>query len=146
LVVRNVRDSIPKAIGFFLVKASQERLQFELYAQINKNETLTKQLGEPERVTEERKALNTTLDILKNAVKILTRDPDITNTAAFEDELGEELRQEAMNVKREQNNNSSGGGNRGGDNRSSRDQQNFNGSGGGSNSSGNLMNNGQNPN
>jgi hypothetical protein len=76
LVVRNVRDSIPKAIGFFLVKASQERLQFELYAQINKNETLTKQLGEPERVTEERKALNSTLEILKNAVKILTRDPE----------------------------------------------------------------------
>jgi len=58
LVVRNVRDSIPKSIGFFLVKASQERLQFELYAQINKNESLTKQLGEPERVTEERKSLN----------------------------------------------------------------------------------------
>jgi hypothetical protein len=38
LVVRNVRDTIPKTIGFFLVKASQERLQFELYAQINKNE------------------------------------------------------------------------------------------------------------
>lgn len=32
LVVRNVRDSIPKTIGYFLVKSSQERLQFELYA------------------------------------------------------------------------------------------------------------------
>jgi len=48
---------------------------------------LTKQLGEPERVTEERKSLNTTLETLKNAVKILTRDPDITNTAFGEDEL-----------------------------------------------------------
>jgi hypothetical protein len=26
IVLRNVRDSIPKAVGFFLVKASQERL------------------------------------------------------------------------------------------------------------------------
>jgi len=50
-------------------------------------------LGEPERVTEERKSLNGTLDTLKNAVKILTRDPDITNTAFGEDELQEELRQ-----------------------------------------------------
>jgi dynamin 1-like protein len=32
LVVRNVRDAIPKTIGYFLVKSSQERLQFELYA------------------------------------------------------------------------------------------------------------------
>jgi len=32
LVIRNIRDSIPKAVGFFLVRASQEKLQFELYA------------------------------------------------------------------------------------------------------------------
>ncbi len=32
LVVRSVRDCIPKNIGYFLVKASQEKLQFELYA------------------------------------------------------------------------------------------------------------------
>jgi len=76
LVVRNVRDTIPKSIGFFLVKASQERLQFALYEQINKNELLTKQLGEPERVTEERKSLNATLDTLKKAVKVLQRDPE----------------------------------------------------------------------
>ena len=92
IVCRNVRDSIPKAIGYFLVKASQERLQFELYAQINKNEHLTKQMGEPERVTEERKSLNNTLDTMKKAVKVLQRDPDITNTAFGEDELAEDLR------------------------------------------------------
>jgi hypothetical protein len=49
-------------------------------------------MGEPERVTEERKSLNGTLDTLKGAVKVLQRDPDITNTAFGEDELGEELR------------------------------------------------------
>ena len=32
IAVRNVRDTIPKAIGYFLVKSSQERLQFELYS------------------------------------------------------------------------------------------------------------------
>ncbi len=42
IVVRNVRDSVPKIIGYFLVKASQEKLQFELYGSINKNEALTK--------------------------------------------------------------------------------------------------------
>jgi len=52
-------------------------------------------LGEPERVTEERKQLNTTLDTLKNAIKVLQRDPDITNTAFDEDELAGELRLES---------------------------------------------------
>lgn len=88
-MVRSVRDTIPKSIGYFLVKQSQERLQFELYAQINKNEALTRQLGEPERVTEERKQLNGTMDTLKKAIKVLQRDPDITNTAFGEDELEE---------------------------------------------------------
>ena len=75
LVVRNVRDSIPKAIGFFLVKASQDKLQFSLYSQINKNDQLSRQLGEPERVTAERKQLNQTLETLKGAIKVLQRDP-----------------------------------------------------------------------
>ena len=96
IVVRNVRDSIPKAIGYFLVKQSQERLQFELYASLNKNESLTRQLGEPERVTEERKALQQTLSTLKNATKVLQRDPDITNTAFGDDELEDELRRDKM--------------------------------------------------
>ena len=55
---------------------SQERLQFELYAQINKNEALSRQLGEPEHVTEERKALNLTLKTLDKSIKILQRDPE----------------------------------------------------------------------
>jgi dynamin 1-like protein len=71
IAVRNVRDTIPKTIGYFLVKASQERLQFELYSSINKNESMTKSLGEPERVAEERKSLTSTLETLKKAIKVL---------------------------------------------------------------------------
>jgi dynamin 1-like protein len=82
------------------VKQSQERLQFELYAQINKNEALTRQLGEPERVTEERNSLNGTMETLKKAIKVLQRDPDITNTAFGEDELEEQLRIESMSRRR----------------------------------------------
>jgi len=35
IVLRNVKDSIPKAIGYFLVRKSQDSLQFELYNQVN---------------------------------------------------------------------------------------------------------------
>jgi vacuolar protein sorting-associated protein 1 len=102
IAVRNVRDTIPKTIGYFLVKASQEKLQFELYSQINKNEQMHKSLGEPERVAEERKSLNATLETLKKAIKVLQRDPDITNTAFGNDELEEELRVDAMQRRQEE--------------------------------------------
>lgn len=46
-------------------------------------------------MTEERKVLNTTLETLKRAIKVLQRDPDITNTAIGEDELAEDLQKEA---------------------------------------------------
>ena len=69
---------------------------------MNKNEALTKSMGEPERVTEERKSLNATLSTLKNATKVLQRDPDITNTAFGDDELSEELRLDSMNKSRDQ--------------------------------------------
>jgi hypothetical protein len=58
-------------------------------------------LGEPERVTAERKQLNQTLDTLKNAIKVLQRDPDITNTAFDDDELSNELRLETQKKGRE---------------------------------------------
>ncbi len=38
IVLRSVKDSVPKAVGFFLVKKSQDSLQFELYNQINQNQ------------------------------------------------------------------------------------------------------------
>lgn len=59
-------------------------------------------MGEPERVTEERKSLNATLDTMKRAIKVLQRDPDITNTAFGEDELEEQLRMESMNKRRDE--------------------------------------------
>jgi len=51
-------------------------------------------MGEPERVAEERKSLNATLTILKNAIKVLSRDPDITNTAFGETDLENDLRED----------------------------------------------------
>ena len=41
IVLRSVKDSIPKSIGYFLVRQSQDKLQFELYNQVNTNKALT---------------------------------------------------------------------------------------------------------
>ena len=76
IILRNVRDSIPKAVGFFLVKKSQDVLQFELYNQVNSNQQFAAALGEPARITERRKALSEVLNTLKNALKVLQRDPE----------------------------------------------------------------------
>ena len=76
IVLRSVKDSIPKSIGYFLVRTSQDTLQFELYNQVNTNKALTSSLGEPRNITERRKALSEVLQTLKNALKVLQRDPE----------------------------------------------------------------------
>lgn len=76
IVLRNVKDSIPKSIGHFMVRKSQDSLQFELYNQVNTNKALSSTLGEPARITERRKALTEVLTTLKNSLKVLQRDPE----------------------------------------------------------------------
>ena len=76
LVLRNVKDSIPKAIGYFLVRKSQDSLQFELYNQVNTNKSLSSTLGEPANITSRRQALIQVLATLKNSLKVLQRDPE----------------------------------------------------------------------
>jgi hypothetical protein len=76
IVLRSVKDSIPKSIGYFLVRQSQDKLQFELYNQVNTNKALTTSLGEPRNITERRKALSDVLATLKNSLKVLQRDPE----------------------------------------------------------------------
>ena len=58
-------------------------------------------MGEPERVAEERKSLNTTLETLRKALRVLQRDPDITNTSFGDDELFEALRNEPKLARKE---------------------------------------------
>ena len=70
-MLRNVKDSVPKAIGYFLVKKSQDQLGMEMYNQVNNNQALASSLGEPARVTERRKALTEVLTTLKNSLKVL---------------------------------------------------------------------------
>jgi len=95
-VLRNVRDTVPKQVGYFLVKMSQEKLQFELYQKVNANQQLVDMLGEPKTVTERRVTLNGIIKIMDKSLKILQRDPEITAAAGDEDpELADALRKEA---------------------------------------------------
>jgi len=81
LMIRNVRDSIPKAIGFYLVRQVQDRLQFELLNALNQPGKVSELLGEPPHIMEERKSLSTQLRVLQKATNVLTRDPTLASIA-----------------------------------------------------------------
>ena len=76
LVLRSVRDSVPKIVGCFLVRAVQDKLQLELATRLTKNEQINALLSEPPSIAEERKRLTETRDILKKALKTMQRDPE----------------------------------------------------------------------
>ena len=79
LIVRNLRDSIPKIIGNYLVKEIEENMQVKLYNKLYNAKELTDLLNEPENIAERRKELNDIIKVMKNAQKIIRRDPDLMN-------------------------------------------------------------------
>ena len=77
LIVRNLRDSIPKIMGNFLVKEIEENMQLKLYNKLYNAREITDCLNEPESVAERRKELTEMIKVMKNAQKIIRRDPDL---------------------------------------------------------------------
>ena len=77
LIVRNLRDCIPKIMGNFLVKEIQENMQLKLYNKLYNAREMTDLLNEPENIAERRKELNDMIKVMKNAQKIIRRDPDL---------------------------------------------------------------------
>jgi len=77
LVVRNLRDAVPKAIGFFLVQSIQQNMQLQLYNQLYKSTEMVNVLNEPENITRQRAELLKSIKIMKDAQKIIRRDPDL---------------------------------------------------------------------
>jgi len=83
VVVRNVRDGVPKAIGWFLVRSMMSKIQFELYTALNKPDGMADLLGEPAHIVEERKQLAGQRDTLGKAYDVLQRDPVMVNQLSF---------------------------------------------------------------
>ena len=77
LIVRNLRDSIPKIMGNYLVKEIEENMQLKLYNKLYNAREMTDLLSEPESIAERRKELNDMIKVMRNAQKILRRDPDL---------------------------------------------------------------------
>ena len=77
LIVRNLRDMIPKIMGNYLIKEIEENMQLKLYNKLYNAKEMTDLLNEPESVAERRKELNDMIKVMRNAQKIIRRDPDL---------------------------------------------------------------------
>lgn len=71
IVVRNLRDSIPKIIGRFLMQKINERLEFEILNKLNQVNYCLDTLQENPGVTDERKKLKKMLMVLSQAENLL---------------------------------------------------------------------------
>jgi hypothetical protein len=76
LVVRNLRDAVPKAIGFFLVKSIQDSMQLKLYNELYRNKEMISVLNEPEHIAQKREGLQQSIKVMKDAQKVIRRDPE----------------------------------------------------------------------
>ena len=75
LIVRNLRESIPKIIGKFLVNEIKDNIQIKLYNKLYNLRQLTDSFIETEDTSERKKELNEMIKILKNVLKEIRGDP-----------------------------------------------------------------------
>lgn len=75
IIVRNLRESIPKIIGKFLVNEIKDNIQIKLYYKLYNSKLEEDSFNETENVSERKKELNEIIKKLKNALKEIKRDP-----------------------------------------------------------------------
>ncbi|XP_952965.1 dynamin, putative [Theileria annulata] len=74
IVLRNVRDSVPKIVGHFLVRKSQKNMHYKIYTQLSQQEDLEQLFGEPDHVAHERQILKEQASVLAKAISIINKD------------------------------------------------------------------------
>ncbi len=79
LIVRNLRDAIPKALGYTLLKPIENDMKMELYEMLNNEKKIVEVLNEPEGIQRQRIELNRQIKVMKDAQKVIKRDPDLMN-------------------------------------------------------------------
>ena len=64
-------------MGNYLVKEIEDNMQIKLYNKLYNAREITDALNEPEHIAERRKELTALIKVMKNAQKIIRRDPDL---------------------------------------------------------------------
>ena len=91
IVIRNIRDQIPKIIGFFLVKGSQDKLQFELYSKLVSYPGVLNTIGEAPIIAEERSTLQKAQSTLESSLKVMKRSLESVGMDEDEEEIFYEI-------------------------------------------------------
>eukprot|EP00921_Rhytidocystis_pertsovi_P003594 GHVQ01006237.1.p1 GENE.GHVQ01006237.1~~GHVQ01006237.1.p1 ORF type:complete len:721 (-),score=100.59 GHVQ01006237.1:199-2361(-) len=88
IVLKNVRDTIPRTIGYFLVRQLEEKLEIKLYGEFTNEQKYEDLLGEPAHIMEERKALRQQQATMMRAMQVLQRDPRIASLSLHTSSTG----------------------------------------------------------
>jgi hypothetical protein len=75
IVSRNLKDSIPKIIGTFLIQAIQKDLKFVIFSNISKTNSFLTRMSEPGDIASERQRIQKEYDTLKKAERRILSDP-----------------------------------------------------------------------
>ena len=79
LILRNLRDSIPKALGYTLIRPIEFDMKIKLYEMLYNDKKVVGILNEPEGITRQRIELNRQIKVMRDAQKVIKRDPDLMN-------------------------------------------------------------------
>ncbi len=77
IIRKNVSDSVPKSIMFFLVNKSKSNLQSELVRNLYKDELFEELLKENDEIASKRKATQKMLAVLQRAQEIINEIRDL---------------------------------------------------------------------
>lgn len=75
IVSRNLKDTIPKLIGTFLIQAVQKDLKFVIFNNISKTNSFLNKMSEPGDVANERARLQKEHETLRRAERRILSDP-----------------------------------------------------------------------
>ncbi|GIX64505.1 dynamin-like protein, putative [Babesia caballi] len=96
IVLRNMRDSVPKIIGHFLVRKVQTNMQYKIYTALTqqKPEDLEATFGEPPHIARDRELLREQLDVLNRAMALMQRDFSVSqrDVELFDESFDSDLR------------------------------------------------------
>eukprot|EP00914_Ancora_sagittata_P025621 GHVO01050743.1.p1 GENE.GHVO01050743.1~~GHVO01050743.1.p1 ORF type:complete len:529 (+),score=73.55 GHVO01050743.1:218-1588(+) len=93
VIIRNVRDMVPSTIGRCLIDEIIRNLFIEIYHALTAPEKLSNMLSEPPQRAEERREWMKQTEVLKRALQVLQKDPNMSDFAATaeENDLDEDL-------------------------------------------------------
>lgn len=93
VVTKNMKDTLPKIIGNFLINSSQQDLHFVLFNAITQQKQLVERFSEPSSIINEREQLEKMVATLKKAEKKLISDPNLMTSRYDNTNIYEEIEQ-----------------------------------------------------